>query len=197
MKFSIIVVCLITACLPTPPAPVAPVQELPKNVAVVTALKHTVFFKGPGCTAVDIGHGRLVTAKHCVDELKLGDKTSIGMLAYVSADRDFAVLISQERIKNSPAELRAPRLGEHVYAVGYPVQLATKQQELTVTDGVVSGPSDKEGSLRFTAPIYYGNSGGGVWAEDGSLIGISVSGFLQMPGMNFLVSAEDIAKALG
>lgn len=187
---------LFAGCLPQAPV-VVDAPALPQNVAVVTALRHTVFFKGPGCTAVDIGHGRLVTAKHCVDDLAIGAVTAIGVLTYMAPDRDFAVIISQERIKHGAPVLRAPRLGEHVYAVGFPVQLATKTQELTVTDGVVSGPSDEEGSLRYTAPTYFGNSGGGVWAEDGSLLGISVSGFMDHDGMYFMVSAEDVAKALG
>jgi S1-C subfamily serine protease len=182
--------------------PAAPAPELPQNVAVVTALKHTKFFAEAGCTAVDIGYGRVVTAKHCVEDddpernWDVGDVTNLGVVVYKSPELDFAILVNQEWIKNPPASLRAPRLGEHVYTVGYPMQLATDKQELTVTDGVAAGPFDDEGNIRITAPIYFGNSGGGCWAEDGSLLGITVSGFVEMPGMNFMVSAEDVAEVL-
>lgn len=168
----------------------------------MTALKHTKFFKEAGCTAVDIGYGRVVTAKHCVEDedperdWAVGESTSMGVLVYKSPELDFAVLINQDWLKNPGVELRAPRLGEHVYAVGYPVQLATDTQELTVTDGVAAGPIDEEGYLRITAPIYFGNSGGGCWAEDGSLLGITVSGYIRLPGMNYMVSAEDLAAVL-
>jgi S1-C subfamily serine protease len=178
------------------------VETAPQDVGVTTALVYTVFFKEAGCTAVQIGGGRVVTAKHCVEDedpekdWDVGEKTSIGQLVYISPDRDFALLINQDWVKQPAPLMRAPYLGEHVYAVGYPTQLATDTQELTVTDGVISGPSDDEGNLRFTAPIYYGNSGGGVWANDGAFIGVSVCGFLSFPGMNFLVAAEDIEKAL-
>lgn len=187
---------LISGCslMSSPALPAEP--NVPQNVAVVVSLRHTRFMPDPGCTAVDIGGGRVVTAKHCVDEVDIGAKTAIGVLTYRDPDHDFAFLVNQEWVKHPAANLRAPILGEHVYAVGYPMQLSTDTQELTVTDGVVCGPSDEEGHLRFTAPIYFGNSGGGVWAEDGSLVGISVSGFLEMPGMNFMVSAEDVANAL-
>lgn len=194
------VLALLTGCglLSTPPQ--APAS--PSNVAVVTALKYTQFFAEAGCTAVDIGMGRVVTAKHCVEDedptrnWELGDKTSIGVVVFKSDDRDFAVLVNQDWVKHPAPMMRAPRMGEHVYTVGYPVQVVTDKQELTVTDGVAAGPLDDEGHLRITAPIYYGNSGGGCWAEDGSLVGITVSGVLQLPGMNYMVSAEDVALAL-
>lgn len=166
----------------------------PVDVAVETGLKHTIFAKTAGCTAVDIGRGIVATARHCVQNAdgEASDVGDLGMVIYVSPDLDFALLFDAARLENERPRMRAPRLGEHLYAIGYPVQLATKKQQLTVTDGVLCGPEDGEGALRFTAPIYFGNSGGGVWAEDGSLVGLSVSGFLEMPGMNFLVSAGDI-----
>jgi S1-C subfamily serine protease len=120
----------------------------------------------------------------------------MGILVFKSPKLDFAVFVNQEWLKHPNLELRNPRLGEHVYTVGYPLQLATGDQELTVTDGVAAGPLDEDGYLRITAPIYFGNSGGGCWAEDGSLLGITVSGFLGMPGMNYMVGAEDLAAVL-
>jgi S1-C subfamily serine protease len=162
------------------------------DVAVATGLRHTVFADKLGCSAIDVGRGIVVTAKHCVDHLELGGETEAGMVIYMSPDLDFALLFDAGRLQNPRPAIRAPRLGEHIYAIGYPVQLATKEQELTVTDGIVCGPGDGEGHLRITAPIYYGNSGGGLWAEDGAFVGVTVSGFLEMPGMNFVVSAADV-----
>jgi S1-C subfamily serine protease len=170
----------------------APVAVAP----VARALRHTVFAEDLGCTAVDVGQGQVLTAKHCVDDLPWGSYTDEGRIVYVSADRDFAILFDPSRTDSPPACMRAPRLGEHLYAVGYPVQLVSDTQELTVTDGVFAGPRDSDGQYRITAPIYYGNSGGGVWGNDGCLLGLSVSGILQMPGMNYIVASQDIVPWL-
>lgn len=198
----VLLLAMLTGCSLLSSAPAETPAGPPPNVAVVTALKHTQFFAEAGCTAVDIGYGRVVTAKHCVEDedpernWDIGDTTSMGTLVYKSPTLDFAMFVNQAWIKHPGVELRNPRLGEHVYAVGYPVQLATEEQELTVTDGIAAGPLDDDGSLRITAPIYYGNSGGGCWAEDGSLLGITVSGFLTVPAMNYMVGAEDVAAVL-
>ena len=169
-----------------------PVQE---DAGVAAGLQHTMLMT-EGCTAVDIGRGLVLTAAHCVDQHSPGNDTSVGMLVYQSRSRDFAVLFDTARLANPSVKLRAPNKYERVYAVGYPVQLGSRLQELTVTDGLIAGPVDDEGCYRFTAPIYYGNSGGGVWATDGALVGLSVSGYLELPAMNYLVSAADIAPWL-
>ena len=181
----------LVACSPRTIVVRAPADQ---DVAVETGLRHTHFAQELGCTAVDVGTGILITAKHCVDgeEQGLGSQSSAGMVIYISPVLDFALLFDSARMNHPVPAMRAPKLGEHVYAIGFPVQLSTKEQKLTVTDGIMAGPDDGEGHLRFTAPIYFGNSGGGVWAEDGALIGISVSGFLSLPGMNYLVSVADV-----
>ncbi len=165
------------------------------DVGISTALGHTVLM-AEGCTAVELGGGTVVTAKHCVDDIELGDVTSVGVLKFRSETWDFGLLFDEVNVEHVGPALRNCRFGEHLYTVGYPSQLATDTQELTVTDGLCAGPLDKEGNQRITAPIYYGNSGGGVWASDGSLLGISVNGYLDLPAMNYMVPAEEIAAAL-
>lgn len=190
MKALLAAVLCLAACRPV-------VVQVPAqtDVAVSTALQHTVLMT-EGCTAVSVGNGMVLTAAHCVDEVQLGADTSVGMLVYRSTVRDFAVLFDTGRLHAAAVKLRAPNKYEHVYAVGYPVQLVSDRQELTVTDGLIAGPVAADGEWRITAPIFYGNSGGGVWAEDGSLVGLSVSGILAMPAMNYIVSAGDITPWL-
>ena len=141
---------------------------------VAHAVQHTVFLAGSGCTGVAVGGDRLVTAKHCVpDDAKAGDAYEGGELLYISPSYDFAVArLPGPHVRIA---LRAGELGEHIYVVGWPVQLGSGEQALTVTDGLVAGPVDAEGQARITAPVYFGNSGGGVWADDGALVGIAVS----------------------
>lgn len=181
-----------SGCAPT----VVVVKDGKEDRAVVTALRHTELAPVLGCTVVDVGKGLVVTAKHCVDHLDRGEDTEAGMLVYISPDYDYAILFDTARLGHAVVTLRAPAVGEHVYAVGYPMQLGNHKQELTVTDGVVAGPFDDEGNIRFTAPIYFGNSGGGVWGEDGALVGISVNGYLEMPGQVFMVPADAVTKWL-
>ncbi len=191
MKAVVVALALVLAsCAPRTLVVRAPAEQ---DVAVATGLRHTLHLPTvSGCTGVDVGRGIVVTAKHCVDELELGAETEAGMLIYMSPTLDFALLFDTGRLSNERPAMRAPRLGEHIYAIGYPVQLATRKQALTVTDGIVCGPDDGEGHMRISAPLYYGNSGGGLWAEDGSFVGVTVSGFLEMPGMTFVVSAADV-----
>lgn len=180
-----------------PPAVTVTVTQPVVDIGIATALKHTALADDLGCTVVDVGGGVVVTAKHCVDELEAGAMTEVGVVVYQDEKLDFALLYDLSKAEHSNVEMRAPKFGERVYTVGYPVQLATRTQELTVTDGLFAGPAGNDGELRITAPIYFGNSGGGCWGTDGALVGITVSGFLDLPGMNFIVPANLVEDALG
>ncbi len=151
------------------------------TAVVATAISRTVWLKDSGCTGILVGGNRLVTAKHCApDDAKAGDAYEGGTLLHISPAYDFVVV--QVRDPRTRIELRGPTTGEHLYVVGYPVQLGSGDQELTVTDGIVAGPSNEDGEARITAPVYFGNSGGGVWADDGSLLGVAVSIYAFSPG---------------
>lgn len=154
---------------------VAPAIAVPPLVSPVeTAVARTVFLRESGCTGVAVGGNRLVTAKHCTpDNAKAGDAYEGGKLLFVSPTYDFAVVEFPDA--RPRVGLHAAGLGEHVYVVGYPVQLGNSEQELTITDGLVAGPTDSDGQARITAPVYFGNSGGGVWSDAGELVGISVA----------------------
>lgn len=189
------------ACTGTPRV-APPKAESP----VTTAISRTEFLEEAHCTGVRMGAGLLVTAKHCVDDgAAPGDAFEGGVLIHVSPDHDF-VVAKREPAAGVPITLRPARLGEHVYVVGYPVQLGSGEQELTVTDGIVAGPVDDDKQARITAPVYFGNSGGGVWADDGSLVGIAVSIYaVRVDGYNrpvpyvaqsFMVPVEYVIAAL-
>lgn len=161
----LLVACAAPRTAAAPAVPVSPVQY---------AIDHTVFLAKSGCTGVLMGADRLVTAKHCLpDGAKTGDSYEGGELLYVSPAYDFVVVKFPDA--RSAVRLHSATIGEHIYVVGYPVQLGSGAQVLTVTDGLVAGPVDAEGQARITAPVYFGNSGGGVWSESGELVGIAVS----------------------
>lgn len=184
--------------------PVVP-KEAPFN-AVHHAMARSVFLKSSGCSAIQVSEVQIATAKHCLpDDAEFGDIFEDGAITYISTDRDFAVFT---RFEAAPlyAQMRPAVVGEHIYVIGWPVQLGSGKQALTVTDGVVAGPIDDEGQMRITAPVYFGNSGGGVWGDDGMLIGIAVSiyaasieGYSRpMPyaAQSFMVQIEDVIAAL-
>lgn len=183
----------------------APAPEAPKPLNPVTqALAHTEFLTKMGCTGVRVAAGVLVTAKHCVpDDAKDGDPVegTDGTLKWVSPTEDFVVIVEPVKGPEEFIPLRKADLGEHIYVVGYPIQLGSREQELTVTDGIVAGPVNDQ-RMRITAPAYFGNSGGGVWADDGSLVGIAVAIMvvrlpgvpwpLPYPGQSFMVPIEHV-----
>lgn len=192
MRALALLALLLTACT-TKYVVVGPTQG--PDVGVVTALRHTLLME-EGCTAVNIGRGWVLTAKHCVDELNFLDKTSVGFVAYQAPKRDFAVLFDVARKKDPSVCVRKPALGEHVYAVGYPVQRETRKQALTITDGIISTvEAIGTGEIRTSTPIFFGNSGGGLWGNDGCLVGLTVAAFMDT-AENYIVPAGDLPEAV-
>jgi S1-C subfamily serine protease len=174
--------------------------------AVEYAIEHTAFIKDPGCTGVRITPGLLVTAKHCIEERHEGDPFAGGVLYHVDPKSDFVIVVRPFYAMAAPIRMRAPRRGEHVYVVGFPVQLSSGEQELTVTDGIVTGGTNEDHEARITAPVYFGNSGGGVWADDGCLVGIAVNIYaahidgsrfpLPYVGQAYMVPADKVLEVL-
>ena len=105
-----------------------------------------------------------------------------------NGDRDLAVLWVEGNYQvGSPLETY-PYLGQAVITAGYPMQLLHPgSEELSITTGVIATKNlagEKGTYFRITAPIYFGNSGGGVWTREGTLIGISTSmAALHLPGI--------------
>ena len=185
MKLLVAAALALGSCA-SPQKPAPPPADSPN----LTMVEHTV--KLEGCTGVEVARNVVVTAKHCLDDDAQRNDTygASGVVWYVSPSYDFAVLVFTRYPFDYPPlpgtrllrplgvdylPMRNGSFGEHVYAVGYPVQLGNLKSELTITDGIVAGPVEHDGQWRITAPIYFGNSGGGVWSEKGELVGISVS----------------------
>ena len=83
------------------------------------------------------------------------------------------------------------RVGQKVYAIGSPQGL-----DLTLSDGMVS--SLREGPdgtfVQTTAPISPGSSGGGLFDESGTLVGIVTFQMRAGQNLNFAVPADWIAS---
>lgn len=113
----------------------------------------------------------MLTAKHCMNDRKVGDPDSGFVVGFISPLHDFAVLTGDTEI--SPVAMVDAIIGEHVYVIGYPESIDDGQQYRTVTDGVYTGVTYND-MQRVTAFGYYGNSGGGVWNDKGELLGVLV-----------------------
>lgn len=127
------------------------------------------------------------------------------MVWKISDDRDLALLISYSKeVSDGPyVELAgsAPSIGDQVWAIGGPLG-----KRLTVTKGIVSNfeKGKKKQLYRFTAEIFFGNSGGGLFNERNELVGVVhgmqyiIIGFntIFVPGAGFAVSLKDIKSFL-
>ena len=134
------------------------------------------------------------------------------MIYKIDNELDLALLISvTKEHKDGPYVNIAhdsPNIGDRVHAIGSP--LGDKN---TVTDGIISRfeevsekfPRKRQAShYRFTAPIFFGNSGGGLFNDQSELIGVVVSiqtigiGFsvIVVPGAAFAVSVESLRDFL-
>jgi S1-C subfamily serine protease len=212
-KFIALALVLLTACtgcVAQQPVGAAQPSQPSQVDTVAYAIRHTLLLDPPGCTGVEIGDGLVVTAKHCLDDGAVvgnpfGAPDEAGEIAFISFRHDFAV-IKYPRLPSPQTmiHMRPYVVGEHVYIVGYPLQLRSREQELTVTDGLMAGPVDDEGAARTTAEAYFGNSGGGVWGEDGALLGILVSinaspglgGPMPYPAQSYMVPVKYILPVL-
>ena len=138
--------------------------------------------------------GNVVTNCHVVKDaggLKVhsGNKEYSATLQYSDWDRDVCSL--------SIAGLDAPavvvgstktlKVGAKVYAIGAP-----KGLELTLSDGIVSSLREVEGGhyIQTTAAISPGSSGGGLFDENGALVGLTTFYFTEGQNLNFAVPIE-------
>jgi tetratricopeptide (TPR) repeat protein len=88
---------------------------------------------------------------------------------------------------------RQLRVGEKVYAIGAPRGL-----ELSFSDGLISSLRHVPGGeyLQITAPISPGSSGGGLFDDEGRLIGLPTFYYTQSQQLNFAVPVEWIKDLL-
>jgi hypothetical protein len=78
-------------------------------------------------------------------------------------------------------------IGDQVVAIGNPLGL-----QGTVSDGIVSGIRNLDGRsyIQTTAPVSPGSSGGGLFAMDGALVGITTAMFKDAQNLNLAVPAN-------
>lgn len=138
--------------------------------------------------------GDVATACHVVrnassNVVKHGGKEYEAQIAHADFDRDVCLLRLPAPI--SPAvkfgSSEFLKIGQRVYAVGAP-----KGLELTLSEGVVSSfRSVQEGRyIQTTAAVSPGSSGGGLFDEEGQLVGLVTFYVKDGQQLNFAVPVE-------
>ena len=91
------------------------------------------------------------------------------------------------------ANIDSLRIGQRVYAIGAPSGL-----ELTLTDGLISSLRSygRTHVIQTSTAISPGSSGGGLFDENGDLIGITSFGVGQGNGLNFAYRADRILSLI-
>lgn len=145
-------------------------------------------------SGVVFADGNVATNCHVVKgasslKVRIGTKRLSATLRYSDWDRDVCSL--------SVAGLDAPaivignskslKVGAKVYAIGAP-----KGLELTLSDGIISSLRVVDGSqyIQTTAAISRGSSGGGLFDENGALVGLTTFYLAEGQNLNFAVPVE-------
>jgi S1-C subfamily serine protease len=137
----------------------------------------------------------VITAKHVVEgnlllacgvfrlyEGNESNSTLLGLAKLVAKDKtmDVALLEIDKNLKVDTKIAEEVFLGERVLAVGFP-DIARKKHKhsVSITEGVVAtlifDSEKKPIEVRFTAPVFSGNSGGGLFNMSREVVGIVVS----------------------
>lgn len=153
------------------------------------------------------GHGRVVTAYHCVADggpvvvqTRDGRRASADVASRVPG-WDLAVLEVDGFAGEPWLTLREEplRVGEAAYAWGHPLGAVQPGGYLSgtlrwsMTEGIVSAVGTR--AVQITAAVNKGNSGGPVLDAEGRLIGV-VSRRLQGEGLGFATRAEAVQRLL-
>ncbi|MES2364668.1 MAG: serine protease [Pseudomonadota bacterium] len=164
-------------------------------VTIVAPLSQRSYNQGSG---VVIAPETVVTNCHVLQKaksisVKHGHEVLQAKLEYPDVERDLCQIkvpyLKAPPVKIAPAT--SLRIGQRVYALGNPEGL-----ELTFSEGLFSALRGAEGSqlMQISATITHGSSGGGLFDDQGRLVGITSSVFKDGGlGLNFAIPADYIA----
>ncbi len=152
-------------------------------------------------SAVVVGSGQLITNCHVLGKAKAvavrKENVSYGAkLLHADVQRDLC-LLKVDNFNAASVEiatLAQTKVGAKSYAIGNPQGF-----EQTISEGLVSGlRRNDKGEIEYvqtSAPISPGSSGGGLFDDQGRLIGVTTRGYLEgAQNLNFAVPAQWIAE---
>ncbi len=149
-------------------------------------------------SGVVIGAGRVITNCHVAQkgknlQVRQSGKTFQATLQFADPDRDLCQLSAPD-LQATPITLgtaKKLRVGQRVYAIGAPQGL-----ELTLSEGLISSLRPYEGSqyIQTSAAISPGSSGGGLFDDQGRLIGITTFYLAEGQNLNFALPVDWISE---
>lgn len=145
-------------------------------------------------SGVVIGTGQVITNCHVAQkgkslQVRQSGKTFKATLQYADPDRDLCQLNVPDLLA-MPVTLGTAKklmIGQRVYAIGAPAGL-----ELTLSEGLISSLRPYEGSqyIQTSAAISPGSSGGGLFDDQGRLIGITTFYIAAGQNLNFALPVD-------
>lgn len=193
-----IIILLACICLPCAAQQEQPLASPDQSVVQIMAKSEcTTSQQGSG---VLVEPGIVLTSLHVVEGAENVKIVKDGKIYYSSAhilvpELDLCLL----RVPALPgrptlrANPEAIKVGVKVTALGFP-----GGSGLTETSGVITEQWHFRGSnlIQSNANVWHGNSGGGLFTEDGRLIGIVTFGLLAYEGLTFCVPASCVPSLL-
>jgi tetratricopeptide (TPR) repeat protein len=173
-------------------------QKVKDAIVVVKALHREGQEVSQG-SGVVLPSGEVVTNHHVVEKgaaltVVAKGRSALALIVGQDPDRDLALLFVVG-LDASPAQLgrtEGLKVGQRVFAVGAPYGL-----ELSISEGIVSQLRGKKPPIiQTTAAISPGSSGGGLFNEQGQLVGITSFYLKGGQGLNFAVPVEWVRELI-
>ena len=168
-------------------------EEVSASIVIVDVLDAKGEKTGHG-SGVVVATGTVVTNCHVTDkatflQVRWKDTVYSATLEYHHPYQDLCI-VSAPDLDAPHVSLSATqnlKIGSKVFAIGAPRGL-----ELTMSDGIVSGLRNFNGSvlIQTNAAISPGSSGGGLFNADGRLVGITTWLMRESQNLNFALSAD-------
>lgn len=175
------------------------------DMAIVSSV--TIMTNDGAGSGFVVGPGLIMTARHVVEGcaeariitsdgrvypvvgIHLSEIADIAILDYVGPDLPCVILAGKDTLK----------VGDVLFVVGSPFGIP--ELRAIMSQGIVSGLGrDIEGlgvDLCITdATVNPGNSGGAVFATDGTVVGMAVAVFSSGSGLNICLTVEDLINEL-
>ena len=163
-------------------------------------------------SAVHIGNGYLLTAAHVVGTAKqmtvrFSDASIVkAEVLWANPGKDIALLRFRDtgRVASSPLSCRVAEPGEHVTAIGNPIDAKFGQLtfEGRINGGIIQNDGGRWQPSDMT--VLPGMSGGGVLDDEGNVVGIVVATAIVPFGMfpswariGLMVPAADVCELMG
>lgn len=119
---------------------------------------------------------------------------ALAAVVFCDAERDLTILRTVRKLPVEPVAFSTSyKVGQRVYALGSPKGLGW-----TFSDGIISGIRQEVGRqfVQTTAPMSPGSSGGGLFNDQGKLIGLTTFQASEGQNLNFALELGTMASEL-